>query len=354
MTDGDVIEREIVCEREGAVGLVVLDRPRALNALTLPMVRALAAALAAWEHDPAVAHVVVTGAGDRAFCAGGDIRRIYDQGRSGHAAESLTFWREEYALNARIKGYSKPYVALIDGIVMGGGVGVSLHGSHRVAGERYAFAMPEVGIGFFPDVGATFALPRLPGETGTYLALTGARIGQADAVALGLATHAVASADMAAVRAALLAGEPPGAVLARYRHEPAPSALLVQRPLIDACFGEPAVGAIVAALDDAAAGGSAFAAATAAAMRMKSPTSLAIALQQMRRGRGLTFAAAMQLEFRIVSRIVEGHEFYEGVRAVIVDKDQAPRWNPARIADVAAEAVEAYFAPLGADELVLA
>ena len=160
-------EAELLCERRGAAGLVTLNRPQALNALTHAMVLELSRALDAWADDPAVTRIVVTGAGERAFCAGGDIRHLYDLGKAGRHEEALRFWRDEYPLNVRIKRYPKPYVALIDGIVMGGGVGISLHGSHRVAGDRYQFAMPEVGIGFFPDVGATYALPRLPGATGT-------------------------------------------------------------------------------------------------------------------------------------------------------------------------------------------
>ncbi len=201
-------ESELIRERRGRIGLVTLNRPKALNALTPGMVRGLAEALDAWERDDAVAAVVVTGAPGKAFCAGGDIRLLYDWGKAGRFAEARAFWREEYLLNARIKAYSKPYVAFIDGIVMGGGVGVSLHGSHRVASEHYLFAMPEVGIGFFPDVGATHALPRLPGRTGTWLAVSGDRVKQADALALGLATHTMASADMPGAIAALAAGDP--------------------------------------------------------------------------------------------------------------------------------------------------
>src|ERR1700694_2660067 len=173
-------ELEILFDRRGAAGIVTLNRPQALNAVTHGMVRALRAQLDAWRDDPAVTRVVATAAGERAFSAGGDLRRLYDLGRAGDYAPALDFWRDEYALNAAIKHYPKPYVALIDGIVMGGGVGVSIHGSHRVAGEKFKFAMPEVGIGFFPDVGATWLLPRMPGETGTYSALTGARLGAGD------------------------------------------------------------------------------------------------------------------------------------------------------------------------------
>src|SRR3954467_8553366 len=220
---------EIICETSGAAGLITLNRPQALNALTLDMVRAMRRALDAWADDPHVTRVVVTGAGERAFCAGGDIRHLYELGKAGRRDEALGFWREEYALNVRIKRYPKPYVALIDGLVMGGGVGVSLHGSHRIAGDRSGFAMPEVGIGFFPDVGATYALPRLPGRMGFYLALTGERARAADALAFGLATHAVPSAALAEVRAALIDGAPVDAALGRVAREPDGAVLRGQR-----------------------------------------------------------------------------------------------------------------------------
>src|SRR3954452_18865784 len=184
---------DILFEQRGAAGVITLNRPQALNAVTHDMVRALARQLGEWQHDGAVTRVVITAAGTRAFSAGGDIRALYELGRAGRQAEALTFWRDEYPLNALIKRYRKPYVSLIDGIVMGGGVGVSVHGSHRVAGDKFTFAMPEVGIGFFPDVGATWFLPRLAGELGTYCALTGDRLKTADAVASGIATHHVRS-----------------------------------------------------------------------------------------------------------------------------------------------------------------
>jgi enoyl-CoA hydratase len=341
-----VSEPEILCERRGAAGVVRLNRPKALNALTLGMVRIMHEALDAWEHDEAVKCVVVTAAGDRAFCAGGDIRNLYDLGLAGRVHEALQFWWEEYPLNVRIKRYPKPYVALIDGIVMGGGVGVSLHGSHRVAGERYAFAMPEVGIGFFPDVGATYALPRLPGNVGTYLALTGARVGQGDALTLGLATHTATSAALADIEEGLIAGEPVAQVLGTHAGSPKAGQLDEHRAVIEACFAGARVGDIVTALEGAMIRGSAFASDAAAAMATKSPTSLAVALEQMRRGGELSFEDAMRVEFRIVSRIVLGNDFYEGVRALIVDKDQAPVWEPAAIGDVTDAAVAAYFAPL--------
>src|SRR3979411_1974998 len=184
---------EILFERRGAAGIVILNRPKALNAVTNDMLRALLRQLAEWQHDGAVTRVIVTAAGERAFSAGGDIRALYELGRAGRQVEALTFWAEEYPLNAMIKRYPKPYVALIDGIVMGGGVGVSVHGSHRVAGDKFLFAMPEVGIGFFPDVGATWFLPRVPGELGTYCAVTGERLKSADGIATGVATQWVPS-----------------------------------------------------------------------------------------------------------------------------------------------------------------
>ena len=184
---------DILFERRGVAGVVTLNRPQALNAVSLAMVRALAQQLVGWEGDPAITRVIVTANGGRAFSAGGDLRALYDFGRAGRHEEALEYFREEYALNAQIKRYRKPYVALIDGIVMGGGVGISVHGSHRVAGDKFSFAMPEVSIGFFPDVGGTWFLPRLPGQLGTYCALTGERLNAADGVKAGIATHRVAS-----------------------------------------------------------------------------------------------------------------------------------------------------------------
>jgi enoyl-CoA hydratase len=342
---------EVLCERQGAAGVITLNRPQALNAITHGMVREIRRALDTWAGDPAVTRIVVRGAGERAFCAGGDIRHLYELGMAGRQDEALTFWRDEYALNILIKSYPKPYLSLIDGIVMGGGVGVSLHGSHRVAGDRYAFAMPEVGIGFFPDVGATYALPRLPGGTGTYIALTGDRVRAADALALGLATNAVPSGDHPALLEALVAGEEVEAALARFSRHPGEAPLTASRAIIDACFAADGVAAIIERLDAAGAGGSAFAAKAAATIRTKSPTSLAIAYEQMRRGGALSFEEAMATEFRIVSRVVHAGDFYEGVRAAIIDKDGAPRWRPASLGEVSRDEVQRYFAPLGPAEL---
>ena len=338
---------KILFERRGAAGIVTLNRPAALNAVTHGMVRALRAALEDWRDDPAVTRVVVTAAGERAFSAGGDLRRLYDLGRAGQYEEALDFWRDEYALNAAIKHYPKPYVALSDGIVMGGGVGVSIHGSHRVAGDRFQFAMPEVGIGFFPDVGATWFLPRLPGELGIYCALTGERLNAADAVAGGVATHRVASAKFPELIEALCGAVPVDALLAAFAEPAGQGPVTARRDAIGSLFRGDQVEDILARLEVAASqNGTDLGAATAALMRTKSPTSLKVTLAQMRRGATLDFAECMRTEFRVVSRVMRGHDFYEGVRSVIVDKDQAPRWQPATLAAVSAAEVERHFAPL--------
>lgn len=342
---------EVLCERRGEAGLITLNRPKALNALTLTMVREMRRALDAWAQDPAVTRIVVQGSGEKAFCAGGDIRQLTEDLKAGRREEALAFWREEYQLNIAIKRYPKLYVSLVDGIVMGGGVGVSLHGAYRVAGDRYLFAMPEVGIGFFPDVGATYALPRLLGQTGMYLALTGERVRRPDAMMLGLATHAVPSGNFEGLREALIAGDPVEAALSRVATDPDPAPLEAEREIIDSCFSAGSVIEVLKRLDEAAAGGSEFAAKTAAVMRTKSPTSMALAFEQVRRGAAMDFEEAMRTEFRIVSRIGDGHDFYEGVRAVLVDKDNQPRWQPASLDKVDRAAVDRHFASLGDRDL---
>ena len=343
---------DLLFERRGAAGLITLNRPQALNAVSLAMVRELTRQLTEWEADRAVTRVIVTSNHVRAFSAGGDLRALYDLGRAGRYDEALEYFREEYALNTRIKRYSKPYVALIDGIVMGGGVGISVHGSHRVAGDKFMFAMPEVGIGFFPDVGATFFLPRLPAALGTYCALTGERLDAADAVAAGVATHRVPSAQFPDLIEALCRAGPLDASLAACAQPAAPGPVASRGQAIETLFRGERVEDILAALDaEGAAGGpdGSLASAAAALIRTKSPTSLKIALAQMRRGSALDFAGCMRTEFRIVSRVVHGHDFYEGVRAVIIDKDQRPRWRPSALAAVSAAEVERHFAPLASE-----
>lgn len=341
-------EAEILFERRGAVGLVTLNRPRALNALTRAMLEAMRAQLAAWAEDAAVTRLVLRGRGGRAFCAGGDIREIHALATAGDHAGVDAFWRAEYGLDAAVKHFPKPVVSLIEGLVMGGGNGISVHGSHRVSSESYSFAMPEVGIGLFPDVGMTYVLPRLPGLTGTFLALTGTRIGPGDAHAVGLATHHAAAADFDALVDALAGGGPIDPVLAdRARPVPDPGVLVRERARIDACFGADTVPDILARLD---ADGSAFATETAALMRTRSPTSLVLVREQMRRGATLTFPDALRTEYRMVSALMRGHDFFEGVRAAVIDKDGAPAWSPATLGAVDPGTIAAAFAPGDAPE----
>jgi enoyl-CoA hydratase len=340
-------EPETRIERRGRAGWITLNRPRALNALTLTMVREIAAALDEFERDGDCQFVVIVGAGDRAFCAGGDIRRLHDQGRAGDHASQRAFWREEYILNVRIKRYPKPFVALIDGIVMGGGVGLAMHGSHRVVGDRAMFAMPEVGIGFFPDVGASYLLPRLPRRLGVFLALTGLSAKAGDICATGLGTSFTTSAALTELAEALATHTAPlEAVLARFASPPPPSPLMSEAEWIERAFSSFDADAIREAVERAAFSGSALAAQAAAALAKKSPTSRAIALRQMEIGGGLEFEAAMAMEYRIVSRICLGHDFYEGVRAAIIDKDNAPLWRPASGESVDGKQIDAYFALL--------
>lgn len=340
-------EAEILFERRGCAGFVTLNRPHALNAATDNMVRLLAKQLDLWEHDSAIDRIVVKAAGERAFCAGGDIRALYEQYKAGEVSKSLDFWRVEYTLNHRIKHYPKPYVSLIDGIVMGGGVGLSVHGTYRVAGDQYSFAYPEVGIGFFPDVGATHLLPRLPGKIGMWIGLTGRRVSADDGVYCGLATHRIASSQFAELERALTTDEAVGEILKTFSAEKKKGKLEEEHPLIDRIFTLPSVEEILAALDGEM---DEFASQLARAIRQKSPLSLKIAFEQVQRGGKLDFAEAMATEFRIVSRVAKEPEFYEGIRAVVIDKDNAPKWNPASLEAVSEDKVVSYFAPLPANE----
>ena len=341
---------DILFDESGSLGLVTLNRPRALNALTLEMVNALDRRLAHWAGDGAVRGVLVEGAGDRAFAAGGDIQRLHEAGLNGDPYTEA-FFRDEYTLNRRIFHYPKPYIAIMDGIAMGGGVGVSVLGSHRIATEGTAFAMPETGIGFFPDVGATYFLPRLPGRLGLYLALTGARLGPADCCHAGITTHYVPRDRLTEFKAELAASMAVGsdtgaarsavdAVLGRFAEEPAPPPVAVHLERINACFGK---GSVEAVLDALNAEGAEWAGKAAAAMAGKSPTSLKVAFEQYRRGRSLGLDAALELEYGMSQVFMRKRDFFEGVRALIVDKDNTPRWMPPSLADVDADMVAEYF-----------
>ena len=340
---------EIRFERQGRAGVVTLSRPQALNAVTHAMVKALAKALDAWDADPSV-HAVVIRAEGRAFSAGGDIQHIYDAGKAGNPP--IDFFADEYRLNARIARFSKPYVALIDGIVMGGGVGVSFHGSHRVMTENAVFAMPEVGIGFFPDVGASHFLPRLKGSFGRYLGLTGVRIRRGDALWSGLATHAVDAASLPAILESIIETGAPATALKDHALQ---AAREIDEAATHAIHRHFSVGRLEMLLESlsGAASSEPFVAATLQTLKTRSPTSLHVAFKQIEAGAMLTMDECMRLEFRILTRMLAGHDFYEGIRAAIIDKGDTPRWRPATLDDVDAVEVEAYFAPLKNGELTL-
>jgi enoyl-CoA hydratase len=325
-----------------------------MNALTHAMIRAYQPQLDAWAVDDSVAAVVIRGTGDKAFCAGGDVLEVYHAGKKGDGTIQA-FFREEYTLNRTIFRYPKPYIALIDGITMGGGVGLSVHGSHRIVGERSTFAMPETAIGLFPDVGGSYFLPRLPHRCGLYLALTGARIKAADCLALGIATHYLPSArvaELVEILAAAADWRAPEATVAAALEDlagdPGPAPLAEHFATIDRAFAGDSVEAILESLH---AEGGDWAVKQAAVIEKRSPTSVKIAFAQYHRARGLDFEDCMTLEYRLIQACLAGPDFYEGIRSLLIDKDHAPQWRPASLREVSDEMVAGCFAPLGSDDL---
>ena len=338
---------------EGAAGLVTLNRSSALNALTTGMRAGIAAAFAAWTRDPQVYAALIVSATDRAFCAGGDVREMVGWGkdRPEEARRSLA---DEYALNWQLDCFAKPTVSLIDGRVMGSGVGITLYGTHRVAGERYRFAMPETGIGLFPDDGVSWAFARMPDEIGMYLALTGRAIGRADAYRLGLVTHCIAAGRFAEIRAALGDADPVDPVLDSRHEDPGPGEIDSKRSVITRCFGGESVEAVVSALTRERGDAEAWAKEVVQDLERCSPTSLKVTHRHVRAARGMDLSATLKQDFRLASRFMQGHDFYEGVRASLIDRDHSPKWRPDRLQEVSDAAVDGYFGSLGADELQLA
>ncbi len=338
-------EFPVLTDSVGSLGRIRLNRPKALNSLTLDMVRRISEALDHFEEDPDVACVLITGEGDRGLCAGGDIRAIYDSGRAG-ADLAETFWREEYVLNARIKGLSKPYVAVMDGITMGGGVGVSAHGSHRIVTERTRLAMPETGIGFFPDVGCTWLLSRSPGEIGIYLGLTGEEIGASEAIYAGLADFFVPTPTLPDLIGALetlpapAGGERVGRIVEAFTLPLTPTSLEANRAEIDRAFASDEIEIILAALAQSDAQ---FAKETRTTLLSKSPTSLKLTLRLLRLGRAsASLEECLEHEFAAGHKIMAGHDFYEGVRATLIDKDHNPRWSPDKLDQISDADIETY------------
>jgi enoyl-CoA hydratase len=342
VTDGS---DEVLTEVDGSVGLITLNRPKAINSLNQQMVDALTAVLAGWAGDEAVRAVVLSGAGERGLCAGGDVVSIYHSARKD-GAEARRFWRDEYLLNAQIADFAKPYVAVMDGIVMGGGVGVSAHANTRVVTDTSKIAMPEVGIGFIPDVGGVYLLSRAPGGLGLHAALTGAPFSGADAIAMGFADHYLPHGDVEAFRQAIVADGVDNA-LAKYTVEPPSSELAAQRNWIDNCFAGNTVEDIVAALRGHDAGPANEAADLIAT---RSPIALSVTLEAVRRAANLqTLKDVLVQDYRVSSASLRSHDLVEGIRAQLIDKDRNPKWSPEQLAGVTAADVEVYFAPVDDD-----
>lgn len=342
-------DEEVLVTRRGALGHITLNRPRAINALTHGMVKTMAHALDQWERDDEIETVLLTGAGERGLCAGGDIVGIYHDAIAGGEG-TRQFWHDEYYLNARIANYPKPFVAFMDGIVLGGGIGISAHAAVRVVTERTRFGMPEVGIGFAPDVGGTWLLSRAPGELGTHLALSGGMGSGADAIALGFADHYVPADWLPALMTALETVPADAAIATVATQAPHPT-LLAQQRWINECYVGDDASAIVQRLMKSSVP---EARAVAAVILAKSPTGVSVTLEALRRARTLdNLEEVLNQDYRVSTTFLDGPEFVEGIRAQVIDKDRMPRWNPPSLGEVERSTIETYFAPRGAGELGL-
>lgn len=339
-------EPEVLLEQRGRIGLITLNKPKALNALSLSMIHAIEPKLKSWAIDDGVDAVVIQGAGEKAFCAGGDIRDLYE-GRGTDFGP--TYYAAEYKLNVLIHTYPKPYIALMDGVTMGGGVGMSVHGSHRVVTDRILFAMPETGIGLFPDIGASWFLPCCPGEIGMYLGLTGHRLRAADTLYAGIGDVHVPADKLdslldAFVAATALNGDGVAAILRDFAVDPGEASLAAHRDAIDRCFAGESVEDILARL---AAEDSDWARAQIETISGKSPTALKVTYRQLREGARIeSIADIMTMEYRLADRSFRGHDLFEGIRAVVIDKDGAPKWNPTTLDAVSEADVDEYFQPV--------
>jgi len=339
---------EVLTRVDDGVGVITLNRPKAINSLNHPMVNALSAVLTRWENNDAVRAVVLTGAGERGLCAGGDVVAVYHSARTD-GVEARRFWRDEYLLDGQIGRFAKPFVSLMDGIVMGGGVGVSAHANTRVVTDTSKVAMPEVGIGFIPDIGGAFLLSRAPGALGVYAGLTGAPFSGADAIAMGFADHYVPHGELDAFTAAIVADGIESA-LAVHAVEPPLSNLAAQRDWIDECFAGDTVQDIVVALRGHHAGPGTGPQEAADLIATRSPIAVSVALEAVRRAAKLeTLEDVLVQDYRVSSASARSHDLVEGIRAQIIHKDRNPKWSPATLAEVSAADVEAYFAPVDDD-----
>jgi len=337
--------KDILFEKRGRCGLVTLNRPSVLNALSYGMIALIEERMIEWAGDADTYGVVLEAAPGPAFCSGGDLKALYAWKQAGKTAGILENYASEYQHNWTLDRFTKPHVSLMDGYVFGGGVGISLYGTHRVAGENYRFAMPEVAIGFFPDVGATHFLSRMPGQIGLYLALTGYQINRADAYELGLLTHCITGQEFDAIRTAMCEADPIDPVLDGRHVDPGPSALLRMREVIDQHFSPGSVEEIFGSLDSEAGPQAEWARETARIMRKHSPLSLKVAYRQVRRSGSPSLEEALELEGGIARHFLTGEEFYEGIRALLIDKDKSPQWPSVSLERISEEMVEAYFTP---------
>jgi enoyl-CoA hydratase len=338
---------------EGAAGLITLNRPRALNALNTAMRTRISESFSAWARDPDVYAVIIASATDKAFCAGGDVREMVEWSKT-RPDDAIAAVAGEYALNWQIDCFTKPTVSLIDGAVMGAGVGLSLYGTHRVAGEGYRFAMPETGIGLFPDDGVCWVFAQMPDEIGTYLALTGRSVGPADAYRLGLVTHCIPALRFAEIRSALVDADPVDPLLDERHVQPGEGEIEAHGPVIARCFSAGSAEEILSRLHEERGPAQTWAQEVAKEVAVRSPTSLKITLHHLRRAKAQGLQQTLTDDFRLAVRCLQGHDFAEGVRAALVDRDRNPRWQPDRLEAVSQGAVESYFAPLERGELGLA
>jgi enoyl-CoA hydratase len=336
---------DIRLEHKGSVALITLQRTRALNALTIAMRASLALWFPQFSRDPNVYAVVMRSQSPKAFSAGSDVREVVSLGRTDMAAARQTF-ADEYTLNWRLECFSKPTVSLMDGIVMGGGVGISLYGTHRIAGEGYRFAMPETKIGLFPDVGVCHALARMPGEMGIYLGLTGHTIGRADSYALGLVTHCIPAARFDEIVDGLADTQPVDPLLDDRHVDPGPGDLDAKRETIARCFSAPDVSGIITRLESETGAHSEWANANAADLKSRAPLSLAITLRHIREARSRDLRLVLETDYRLACRFLEDPDFYEGVRAVVIEKDNTPKWQPANHGAISADVIDRYFTPV--------
>lgn len=338
--------QEVIFSTEKHIGVITLNRPKALNALTLSMIEAMQQQLLAWQDDSDVHAIIVRAADEKAFCAGGDIRWLYDMGKAANPSQ-MQFFRREYQLNLFISSYPKPYIALLNGLTMGGGVGISLHGSHPVATERFCVAMPETSIGFFPDIGASYLLSRLPKHIGIYLGLTGARLNAREAQATGLVHTLINSEDMNKLFEEILAADLSteaavrvDEILAKFNQPVSTNEMVANEANIVSSFGHIEVESIMVTLER---GKSEWAIEVFKTLKQKSPLSLKVTLSQLLKARTLELADCLQMDYLLVNHFMRDHDFYEGVRALIIDKDKSPKWKPASLAAVSASMVAGYF-----------